>query len=491
MASPSGTHRSVREFRRWGATRRALRRALAFAFALASATLGTVAGEPALAVQATTTTAIDALDLIELQISYTTVLARYYKPVAPRTLAVGARAGVARELAARGIATIALPAVPATVDFGRGSDYVDTLVVGSIARYGARIDAHRLVGAAVAGELAALHDPYTLAFRPQQLKRFNAFLGNATFGGIGAILSFDKARARATVERAIADGPAAVAGVRAGDAIVAIDGRTLDGRDSAGVVAALRGKIGTTVRVSLESDGVRRDVALVRAAVRDPEVREARFGDTAYLALSRFGDRAGAELAAALTEARTRGARAVVLDLRGNGGGYGDEATAVASLFLGGPVFITRERTGPARVARATMRTPFHERLAVLVDGDTASAAEIVAGAVQDARIGKIVGARTFGKGLVQSIFPLPDGSALKVTTARYTTPSGRDIDRVGISPDLAVTQPAGSILGEPATDPQLAAALAAVASPDPQSPAPAVPVTVPSTAPSAMPSGA
>jgi carboxyl-terminal processing protease len=99
--------------------------------------------------------------------------------------------------------------------------------------------------------------------------------------------------------------------------------------------------------------------------------------------------------------------------------------------------------------------------LTVLVDGDTASAAEIVAGAVQDDHAGRILGTKTFGKGVVQSVFPLPDGSAIKLTTARYTTPSGRDIEGVGITPDVVVAEPPGSVLGDPQTDPQLAAALA------------------------------
>lgn len=420
------------------------------------------------------TTNVSAYDLIELQISYTTILARYYIAVEPRTLARGARGGVASELTARGIRGAVLAAVPARVDFGRGGDYIDTLVVATSARYGKRIDAHRLVAAAVAGELASLHDPYSVSFRPQQFRRFNAYLGNASFGGIGAVLSYDAEHARAPIERTIAGGPAEANGIRAGDAIVAIDGKPLGALYAMGVRAALRGKIGSTVRVTVERDGVRETFALVRAEVRDPAVRAKLFGNVGYLALARFGDRAGAELGAAIADERARGATAFVLDLRGNGGGYGDEATAVAGLFIGGPIFITRERAGPPRSARAKSHAAIAERLAVLVDGDSASAAEIVAGAIQDAGAGTIVGTKTFGKGLVQSVFPLPDGSAIKLTTARYTTPKGRDIDRIGIVPDLAVAEPAGSLLGDPATDPQLAAALSAVAAP--ASPVPTAP---------------
>jgi carboxyl-terminal processing protease len=151
--------------------------------------------------------------------------------------------------------------------------------------------------------------------------------------------------------------------------------------------------------------------------------------------------------------------------LRANGGGYGDEATAVASAFVTGPVFTTRERGGATTVAAATGKPTWTGPLAVLVDGDTASAAEIVAGAIQDDGAGTLVGTRTFGKGVVQSVFPLPDGSAVKLTTARYTTPKGRDIDKVGITPDVPIAEPPGSTVGDPETDPQLARGLVVVRS--------------------------
>lgn len=438
------------------------RAALALVFACASAL---AAGLPANAAAGRARgIPISGLDLIELQISYTTVLARYYRPVTPRSLVDGARTGIAAELAARGVRNARLPFTPAHVDFAQGSDDIDDMLLRALARYGSRLDAHRLVQAAVAGELASVHDPYTLIFRPVQFKKFKAFLGNEQFGGVGIVLDFDPAAHTATVERVLAGGPAAGAGVLAGDEVVSVDGRPVADLSGAGVRDALRGKIGTTVHVAVRRAGVDSTYALVRAQVSDPEVRSALFGTTGYLALSRFGSRSGDELKAALADLTRRGARAFVLDLRGNGGGYGDQATAVASAFIAvGPIFTVRERDGVTTTSNARGGTPFHAPLAVLVDGDTASAAEIVAGALQDDKVGTLVGTRTFGKGLVQSVFPLPDGSAIKMTTARYTTPKGRDIDRVGIEPDVVVPEPPGSRLGDPATDPQLARALALV----------------------------
>jgi len=412
---------------------------------------------------------ISALDVIELQIGYTTILARYYKPVAPRTIVDGARTGIEAELVARGI-DATLPYTPAHVDLYGGGDAIDTMVFGSLARYGARVDAHRLIVAALSGELAALHDPYSVLFHPAQFKTFNAFLGNGRVGGIGALVSFVAASGVAQIDRVLPDGPAARGGLQAGDEIESIDGKSVGQIGGAGVRDALRGTIGTTVRLVVERAGTRTAYAFVRAEIHDPEVSVARFGAVGYLALSRFGDRAGAELTADLAFLESQGATAFVLDLRGNGGGYGDEATAVASAFIAsGPIFTTRERSGTTSVSNASGKSIFHAPLVVLIDGDTASAAEIVAGAIQDDGVGTLVGTRTFGKGVVQSVFPLPDGSAFKVTTARYTTPKGRDIDGVGIAPDVAVSQPAGRTRGDPATDPQLRAALDLLA----RSPAP------------------
>ncbi len=417
---------------------------------------------------------VSALDLIELQIAYTTMLARYYKPVAPRALVDGARTGIAAELVARGVKGARLPFTPAHVDFDQGADAIDDMVLRSIARYGARVSGHGLVAAAVAGELAAVHDPYTLLFHPVQFKKFNAFLGNDTFGGIGVVLDFEGASGRAPISRVLAGGPAAAAGLQAGDAVTAVDGRPVAELGGTGMRDALRGKIGTAVRVDVLRAGAPLSFTIVRAQVRDPEVRTALFGTTGYLALSRFGDRAGDEVRAGLDDLAEHGARAFVLDLRGNGGGYGEEATAVASAFIAsGTIFSVRERNGVTSVSRASGAATFHAPLAVLVDGDTASAAEIVAGAIQDDGLGTLVGTRTFGKGLVQSVFPLPDGSAVKMTTARYTTPKGRDIDRTGLEPDIVVAEPAGSAFGDPGTDPQLARAIQALAAqPAPRSPA-------------------
>jgi carboxyl-terminal processing protease len=442
-------------------------RAFAFIVAafgpLSATTIAAMSARPPSAPPPPATTDLSPLDLIELQIGYTTLLATYYLPVSPRTLAGGARTGVASYLLSRGIDNAALPYVPERLDRGSGGDFIDSTVVGIVLRYGKRVSPDAVVQAALAGEAASVRDPYTLLFHPPQFKKFNAYLDGESFGGIGAVLMLEAGGARARVESVIAGAPAERAGLKAADEIVAVDGKPL-GDGGGAVLAALRGRIGTVVRLSIVRAGVplAAPVAVTRARVTPPLVVARLLEEgIGYVQLMRFGDDAAAQLLTALATLERQGARGLVLDLRGNGGGYGDEAKKVASAFVGsGPIFTTRERGGASTVERADGKVAFGGKLVVLVDGDTASAAEIVAGALQDDGLATLVGTKTFGKGVVQSVFPLPDGAALKVTTARYFTPKGRNIDGIGLLPDVLVAEPAAAEHGNPASDPQLARAL-------------------------------
>jgi carboxyl-terminal processing protease len=219
--------------------------------------------------------------------------------------------------------------------------------------------------------------------------------------------------------------------------------------------------------VGISRDGTAREpLAIVRRVVSAPDATGRVVADgIGYVRLRSFGAQSAQQLDAVLTKLRTANVRAYVLDLRANGGGYRDAAIAVASHFVRGTVVTIQERTGkPAPFTAKAETTPIGAPLAVLVDGDSASAAEIVAGAVQDDKTGTLVGTRTFGKGLVQETFALPDGGAIKLTTARYLTPAGRDIDKVGITPDVVVAQPADAHPGQLGRDAQLDRALALLA---------------------------
>lgn len=404
---------------------------------------------------------LSSLDVISLEIAYTTVLARYYKPVQPATLLAGARNGMVAYLRSRGIASPAIPAAPPRADRWRAESEIDRDVALAIARYGKRIRTADLVDGTIAGELAALHDPYTVLFRPAAMKTFVGFLDGAKLGGIGAELDVDRAARGVRVVDVFPGSPAAAAGLASGDRIVAIDGRAPDTASAEAVGAQLRGKPGTTVRVSYARDGERREAAIVRRAIAAPDVLARRLpGDVAYVRIRSFGAQAAAQFDAALERLREPAPRGYVLDLRGNGGGYRDAAIAIASHAVGGTIVTTQERNAPAQRFAAKPASKLDAPLAVLVDGDTASAAEIVAGAIQDARAGTLIGTKTFGKGLVQEVFPMPGGAAIKVTTAAYRTPSGRDIEGRGLAPDVVVDEPRDASRGVPGSDPQLDRAL-------------------------------
>jgi carboxyl-terminal processing protease len=406
---------------------------------------------------------VSLLDVIELDTGYTTIVDEYYRPVAPQVVLDGARAGMVAYLRGRGIADPQVSLMRAHPD-GRGVvPAIEGQLGRVIERYGAQIDVRDLVYGALRGELAALHDPYTVFFTKRELGGFTAALDGRSFGGIGVVVAADPQQ-RYIADEVFDGGPAAKAGLAAGDHIVAVDGEAVDGLASDAVSALLRGTIGSRVVLDVDSPhaaGTRR-LTIVRAAITPPDV-SARLlpGDIGYVALRAFGPDAGAQVHSALARLHARGARAIVFDLRGNRGGYESAAVRVASAFISDGTIVVTQTNHGHRVATVADRSALAALpLAVLVDRDSASGSELVTGAIADHHAGIVIGTRTFGKGVEQTMFPLPDGSAMKVTTARYFTPNGRDIDGIGIEPDLVVDEPPGSVRGVPGNDPQLDAAL-------------------------------
>lgn len=401
------------------------------------------------------------LDVISLEITYTTVMARYYKPVDAAALLAGARDALVAYLRERGVASPAIPAATPHADRWRAESEIDRDVALAIARYGPRIRTEDLLARTISGELAALHDPYTVFFGPAAYKQFVGFLDGRKTGGIGAELDVDPQTHAVRVVDVFPGGPAARAGLRPGDVLTAINDVTPAVKTPDALGAQLRGVPGTVVRIAYTRDGLLQPpLSLVRATIVAPDVLARPLGDVGYIRIRSFGAQASQQFDAALATLRNAHVRAYVLDLRADGGGYRDAAIAVASHIVDGTIVTTRERGAPPQVFRAKQATKLDAPLAILVNGDTASASEIVAGAVQDAHAGTLVGTKTFGKGLVQEVFPMPGGAAIKVTTASYVTPGGRDIEGSGITPDTVVPQPGDAHLGEPGRDPQLDAAL-------------------------------
>jgi carboxyl-terminal processing protease len=319
--------------------------------------------------------------------------------------------------------------------------------------YYRRVGRSRLLNEALAGAVRSLNDRFSAYLDPAAFRRFEDS-SEGRYAGIGTEVNQDSRGLR--VVRVFPGTPAARAGIRRGDLVVAADGRPLAGRAASYGTALIRGRPGTTVTLTVASGGSRRDIRVVRARVSVPVVesslRTVERRRLALVSLSNFTTGAHGELRVAIDRRRRAGARGVLLDLRGNGGGLLDEAVRVASVFIPrGPVVIIDGRSRPRRVLRAGGGAiPQDLPVVVLVDRDTASAAEIVAGAIQDRGRGTIVGTRTFGKGVFQQVTKLPNGGGLDITVGQYFTPRGRNLGGggvrpgTGIPPDVPLRNPAG-----------------------------------------------
>jgi carboxyl-terminal processing protease len=415
---------------------------------------------------------VTLLDLVEIDFAYTTISDHFYRNTQPQQLLDGARMGMLAYLRERGIARPRIGAMHVHPD-GRGAvPAIEREMGRAIVRYGARINVRDFVYSTIRGELGALGDRYSEFFTPREVKGFTTALDGTAFGGIGAVLGGDGTTEPWRIDSVFDDGPAARAGLLSGDVIVSVEATPAQGATRDALTALLRGKVGSVVHVIASRDGTTlAPITIVRAVVTPPELVARMLPEgIGYVALQSFGANAGTEVHAALRRLEAQGASAFVFDLRGDGGGYEHAAVQVASAFIArGPIVAIQENHGKRRVTSADGSAVAPRPLVVLVDHDSASGSELVTAALADHGVGKIVGTRTFGKGLVQSVFPLPDGSAIKLTSARYFTPNGHDIDRVGILPDVVVDEPAGAEAGVPGHDPQLDAALHVLKKDDPR----------------------
>jgi carboxyl-terminal processing protease len=359
---------------------------------------------------------------------------------------------VRRTIALTGL--LALPLLAAGAARLRGQGSTDGAVLFEDVRrrvLGAAIDSSLTADAmwekAARGLVTNLNDPYAGLYSPAELASFNRNTLRNDYGGVG--MQIQDQLGRFVVATVFAGSPAALGGVEAGDRIVEVDGSPTHGLKIDEVSARLVGKPGSPVQVTYERPGVAAPIHLkfLRARVHVPAVPYALMldGSTGYIPLQRVNDSSAADVHAAITRLRHEGARSFVLDLRGNPGGSVEESVAISSLFLPGdePVVTLRYRGQPPDVSRSAGTPVLADApLVVLIDGNTASAAEIVAGALQDHDRALVVGTTSYGKGVAQSVFPLRQGWALKLTTAAWFTPSGRSIQR----PHKADGTPADSV---------------------------------------------
>jgi carboxyl-terminal processing protease len=322
--------------------------------------------------------------------------------------------------------------VPATP---RLFDQVMSLVAN---RYVDSLQGAAIFEKAAHGLVRELNDPYSELLAPKQKDEFNRSVGGR-YGGVGMLLEEQKTTGTTTVvvSRIFPHTPAEDGGVREGDRIIQVDSLPIVDAKIDKVSDALRGIAGTTVKVTFARPGVADPVKLAfkRAVIHVPAVPFATLlGDkVGYIPLQTFNENAAEEVEAAAAKLVNDGARGIVLDLRDNGGGIVDQSLAVSSLFLkrGQSIVNVRSRNMAEEVARASGdQLSTQPPMVVLTDGGTASASEIVAGSLQDHDRALVVGTTSFGKGLVQSVFPLDGGYALKITTGKWYTPSGRSIHR-------------------------------------------------------------
>ncbi|WP_130492566.1 S41 family peptidase [Motilibacter rhizosphaerae] len=306
------------------------------------------------------------------------------------------------------------------------------------------VTAEELQQAAVTGMLSALHDRWARYYPPADAQAQAAAV-EGRFTSVGLWL---RESSRHLVVASVTGGsPAARAGVRPGDVVASVAGAVPVSVPQAADL--LRGAAGTSVDVRLRRGGRALHLSLERVEVGERPVSSRRLAGGALLVrVESFTRGTGREVRAVL--AAEPHAQGVVLDLRGNPGGLLDEGVEVASIFLhGGAVVSYDRRDQPAQTLTAVGTPDTTTPLVVLVDGGTASAAEVVVGALQDRGRGVVVGSRTYGKGSVQETFPLPDGAAVELTVGHYRTPLGRDLDGVGIAPDVQVAADAPATVAE------------------------------------------
>jgi carboxyl-terminal processing protease len=301
-----------------------------------------------------------------------------------------------------------------------------------------KVDSKELIIGAVRGMLRTL-DPHS-AYMPAKMYKDFRDDTSGQFGGVGIELGVqDKTL---TVIAPLEDGPAFKAGVLAGDRIIRIDSKMTKDLSTEDAMALLKGKPGTKVLIAFKRENKIVEIPIVRDVIRISTIKSTLFhDDTGYVRVTSFGEKTAKDAEKAIeTLQNNKNLRGIVLDLRGNPGGLLDQAIKLTNLFIEeGPVVYTIGRDKKKKEAESAVRGRRITKLplVVLVDGSSASASEIVAGALQDYRRGVIAGQRTFGKGSVQSVVPLNNDSGLKLTVARYYTPSGRSIQAKGIEPDV------------------------------------------------------
>jgi carboxyl-terminal processing protease len=297
-----------------------------------------------------------------------------------------------------------------------------------------------LLKGALKGMVEGINDPHAAYLNPESYRAFGDELANGRFSGVGVWLNLEGKNVK--IVTVLPGSPADIAGIQPGDYINSVDGKPVKGLTLDDVANRIVGKPGTTVSLDVVRGTQQQHYELERRELDLPSVSSNVKGQVGTINIVSFSGGVGKKVRDAVGALEKKGAKGFVLDLRGNPGGSLDEAVDVASVFLdGGLVVSYRERDKPDVVYNSRGAPATSAPLVVVVDEGSASASEIVAGAIQDRHRGLIVGTETYKKGSVQQVFRLSDGSGIKLTVASYFTPSGRAIGERGVIPDVTVEQ--------------------------------------------------
>lgn len=301
------------------------------------------------------------------------------------------------------------------------------------------LDRQKMVYGAISGMVDSLGDPYSTFMTPEENSALDEDM-KGIFGGIGAEVGYREEVI--TIIAPLKDSPAEKAGLLAGDRIVGVDGKSTEGLSVDDVVNMIRGEKGTTVKLTIVRGEETLPFEITRETIVDKTVRwEMKDGQIAYIEITQFKQDTAKELDEQIGDILAQDPKSIVLDLRNNPGGYLDVVVDVAGRFIDeGQTVVIEESGSSSEVYKAKGDKRFNNLpIVVLVNEGSASAAEILAGALKDNDLATLVGKKTFGKGLVQGISKLEDGSALKITVAKWLTPDGTNINKDGIAPDVEV----------------------------------------------------
>ncbi len=344
--------------------------------------------------------------------------------------------------------------LPAKLDYSS----VDTVYKSIKDNYDGQLDEAKLLDGLKSGLARAAGDPYTEYFNAKDAKEFYGEL-DGTFEGIGAQLGKDK-DGNIEVIAPISGFPAEKAGLKPKDLIAEIDSKTTSGMAIDEAIKLIKGPAGTVVKLTIVRAGSAQEIRITRALITIPSVKSEVKDGIGVLTISRFGDDTSNLATAAAQDFKAKNVRAVILDLRNDPGGLLEAAVSVSSLWLNNKTVLTERRD---KTVIQTYESRGEAILAglptvVLINAGSASASEITAGALRDNNAATLIGEKSYGKGSVQQPINLVDGSLLKVTVARWYTPSGKNIDKEGITPDQVVTITETDV--KAGADPQMASAI-------------------------------